>query len=135
MTNSIYFTVRATPEGQPRSRPRFGGRGFFIKRTKFWEACMYVARMWRPHEPLAGPVKVDVTFYMPRPKSVSKKETWQAKRPDIDNIAKGLLDAMTHAGFWKDDGCVAELNLRKLYACPGFEPQAHVAVHLLTEPT
>jgi Holliday junction resolvase RusA-like endonuclease len=38
-----------------------------------------------------------------------------AKRPDYDNLAKGLCDAMTKAGFWKDDGQISQALIVKVY--------------------
>ena len=35
------------------------------------------------------------------------------QRPDVDNIAKGNLDAMTRAGYWIDDSYINNLILRK----------------------
>lgn len=37
------------------------------------------------------------------------------KRPDCDNLAKGLLDAMQGV-FFKDDGQIYDLKITKLYA-------------------
>ncbi len=36
-------------------------------------------------------------------------------KPDVDNLAKQLLDAMTRMGFWEDDRQVVELAGRKRY--------------------
>lgn len=36
-----------------------------------------------------------------------------AVRPDVDNLVKGILDAMTKAGVWVDDGQVWDLRVRK----------------------
>ena len=34
-------------------------------------------------------------------------------RRDLDNLLKGLLDALTHAGLWLDDSQVADLRIRR----------------------
>ena len=36
-----------------------------------------------------------------------------ARRRDLDNLLKGLLDALTHAGLWLDDSQVADLRIRR----------------------
>ena len=36
-------------------------------------------------------------------------------RPDIDNLAKSILDGITQAGVWHDDGQVQSLIARKWY--------------------
>jgi Holliday junction resolvase RusA-like endonuclease len=42
-------------------------------------------------------------------------QVWHAKKPDCDNIAKALLDALTTLGFWTDDALVAECEIIKKY--------------------
>ena len=68
-----------------------------------------------------GPIKILVKFFMPRPAYVKKTEIWHGKRPDIDNILKGFLDAVTKAGWWLDDGQVADIRISKRYAPLGTE--------------
>lgn len=34
-------------------------------------------------------------------------------KPDVDNLAKLILDAMTKSRYWKDDNQVAELSISK----------------------
>ena len=36
-------------------------------------------------------------------------------KPDVDNLSKQLLDAMTRLRFWEDDRQVVELVARKWY--------------------
>ena len=52
--------------------------------------------------PLAGAVAVDIEAHMP-----------DRRRRDLDNLLKGLLDALTHAGLWLDDSQVADLRIRR----------------------
>lgn len=71
---------------------------------------------------LEGPLSVDCVFCVAVPKSYSKKDrenalngvTWP--RPDCDNYAKAILDAMTTVGAWQDDSQVVQLNVSKRYA-------------------
>lgn len=42
------------------------------------------------------------------------------RKRDLDNITKAVLDAMTHAGVWQDDGLIDELAIiRKGVEKPG----------------
>lgn len=73
-----------------------------------------------PPEPLEGPLALSVVWTYPYRKSDSKKtcEAWQTpcdKRPDCSNLVKAFEDAMTKAGFWNDDGQIADLRFRKYW--------------------
>lgn len=71
--------------------------------------------------PLEGPVVLAVTFTLYKPKSRPKtRPTWpEGKKDDIDKLLRAVMDAMTAAGVWKDDGQVVELTrLYKSYPLP-----------------
>jgi Holliday junction resolvase RusA-like endonuclease len=69
--------------------------------------------------PLEGPVKVGITFYLPKPKSARKGAMWPAKRPDVDKLARACLDALTQSGAIRDDAQVVMLGATKVYGLPG----------------
>ena len=62
---------------------------------------------------------LEAEFYFSYPKSTSKKHLIDGqphrKKPDADNVVKGLKDALTQAGILADDGQIAELVVRKRY--------------------
>lgn len=72
-------------------------------------------------EPLDGPLSLSLRLVYPYRKSEPKKRTKDgaelphASRPDLDNLAKGIIDALTTAAVWRDDGQIAALHLSKLY--------------------
>lgn len=77
----------------------------------------------RPAFPLEGPVAVEVTFTVRKPKSAPKRRrTFPAARPDVDKLLRGVLDAATAAGVFGDDAQVVEATARKVY--PLEHPQA-----------
>lgn len=78
-----------------------------------------------------GPVSVTVQFYLPRPKSLARKVEHHLKKPDVDKLARCLLDALTGV-LIPDDRCVVELHAAKTYSTPPAEPRADVTVHALT---
>lgn len=61
-----------------------------------------------------------ITFHIAMPKSWSKKKKklmngkFHAQRPDIDNLAKALFDAL-----YEDDSCIAKVLLTKRWAVEG----------------
>jgi crossover junction endodeoxyribonuclease RusA len=62
---------------------------------------------------------VELVFRMPVPKSRPKYLSHWAphtKRPDIDKLARAVLDALVAAGVLSDDSVVTSLMARKEYA-------------------
>ena len=83
-------------------------------------------------ETIDAPCIVSVAFYYPHTKESEKycKRTNQtyiikSTRPDLDNLAKSVLDAIVDAGVLKDDGAIVELALAKYYAA---EPKVVVDI-------
>lgn len=72
---------------------------------------------------LAGPVRADITFTMPKPVNAPKRRrTYPAVTPDMDKLERSTYDAITKSGIWEDDGRVIENHNRKVY--PGEHPDA-----------
>lgn len=72
--------------------------------------------------PIEGPVKVAVTFHLPRPKSAPKWRLWPDRKPDLDKLCRACLDALserTGAGAIRDDAQVVVLGASKEYGTPG----------------
>lgn len=89
-------------------------------------------------QPLHGPVQVTGTFTMPRPASRAD-DHWHDTRPDVDKLSRAVLDALTDALVFVDDGRVARLGpLDALYAGAAGalpEPGAVITVRELDDPT
>lgn len=78
-----------------------------------------VAQRFAPAEPWEGPIRVDLHFGIPRPKSAPKKRrVWPDKRPDLDKLTRAVFDALTYVVF-ADDSQVVELSATKDYGAPG----------------
>ena len=73
---------------------------------------------------MAGPVELALAFRMPMPKKWSKRRqtvfigTPHAGKPDADNLAKAIMDALNGVA-WHDDGQVARLGVAKAWAPAG----------------
>lgn len=69
--------------------------------------------------PLDGPVTVKIAFTVPLPRSINPaRRPWPALAGgvgDIDKLARSVLDSLTEAGVWHDDGQVVELTASKHY--------------------
>jgi len=69
-----------------------------------------------------GPVVVTATFTLPRPKSAVKARWAPDRKPDLDKLARSLLDALTAGGAVADDAQVVTLAVSKVYAVGGNVP-------------
>jgi len=64
--------------------------------------------------PLLGPVTLHCTFYMPRPKSVSRQ--YPNTMPDLDKLLRGISDSLEIAGAVSNDGQIVSIVADKVYA-------------------
>lgn len=66
-------------------------------------------------DPLTGPLQLEVTFVLPRPKTAPKRRTQPEVKPDLDKLLRALGDALTLTGAWIDDGQVTRIAASKIY--------------------
>lgn len=83
----------------PQGSKKYLGNGIMVessKAVKPWRVDVaWAAREVFP-APFDGPVRLELGFVMPRPKNAPKKSTPAAvKRPDLDKLARAVLDAIT----------------------------------------
>ena len=76
--------------------------------------------------PIRGPVRIELTFILPRPKYMmwKKKPTPRVphtKTPDTDNLTKNVKDALKQVA-WADDSLVYDEHSRKFIASGGEAP-------------
>lgn len=76
--------------------------------------------------PFGGPVYVSLKFTVLRAKSHYRTgrytsqlkpgaAKWPASQPDLDKLARAVLDGLTAGGAWKDDSQVVVLAAEKCY--------------------
>ncbi len=117
---SLFVAGEPVAQGSMRGFTRPGGKVGMTssnERTlKPWRAVLSAALQDAVDEVLTGPVAVTLTFLLRRPKSVSvRKRPYPHVRPDIDKLARAVLDAMTGTMI-ADDSQVISLILSKHYA-------------------
>lgn len=96
--------------------------------------------------PLQGPATEDFTlpfvdcrllvtlrFNMPKPKGYPARVVHHTKKPDVDNLSKGVLDGLVKGRIMADDNAVTDLVILKRYVEPG-HPEG-VEVDLTAVPT
>jgi len=129
------------PIAQPRQK--FSARGGFArayvdKKHPIWGFKQAVRDAVDGYEKFEeGPLEVTIWCYFQRPNShykIRKKVVseflkpsapkWMEKTPDLDNLGKGVLDALNpdpkgkgdYPGFYPDDKFVVDLHVHKRYA-------------------
>ena len=85
---------------------------------------------WLPVE--AHPVAVELWFVMPRPLRL-KTTVPHIRRPDVDKLARAVLDGITGIVL-TDDSLVTELLARKRTAEPDETPGVHIRVKTKAQP-
>lgn len=116
-------------EGEPKAQPR--PRAFSRKTATAiitrmydpgtsdgWKGCVMRALKDYANREIAGAVRIDLSFFMPRPKYMLTKkfpdhELWHTKKPDRDNLEKAVLDALKDIKVLSDDCIVVDGRLRK----------------------
>ncbi len=74
----------------------------------------HVAGEWQ-RPPYEGPLQVQIVVRLQKPASKPKKRPcWPTGKPDSDNYAKLLLDALNGV-VWRDDSQVCRLFVEKVY--------------------
>jgi crossover junction endodeoxyribonuclease RusA len=118
----VIIVVRGIPA--PQGSKRHVGNGRMVESSKAvgpWrEAVRAETQQAMNHTvPSEGPVAVFINFYLPRPKSLPRKTTHHIKQPDLDKLARAVLDGLTAGGAWLDDAQVVRLQAQKNYAGGG----------------
>jgi Holliday junction resolvase RusA-like endonuclease len=79
-----------------------------------------------------GAIAVAITFSLPRPVSLPRRVLHHTKAPDLDKLARAVLDGLQGVLF-ANDAAVVSLAAKKLYAPTGTAPSALVTVTEETE--
>ena len=152
----ISFTVYGSPIAQPRQRHTplmkagkpvigWGGRPVVVNYTpktapaNQWKTdikngallARKGAALWE------GPVRMNLIFYLPRPKSLCRKKdpdgpVYHAGVKDIDNLYKAVADALEKI-IYRDDGQIAEVLIAKFYHEKDRGPRAEISLWQIGE--
>ena len=119
----LFFLVdgNPTPQGSKTAYVR-GGRAVLVEANKklpAWREAVTLAARLAMHnteqvEPFDTPLRIAVTFFMPKP-AKPKWSIFPASKPDLDKLIRGVLDSLTKAGTIKDDALVVEILAKKLW--------------------
>lgn len=140
----ISFEVPGVPNSQPRQRHA-------LRRTKAGKTFIHnytdekhpvntykaVVRLccksaMRSIELMSGPVEMQLLFVFPRSKAQTTKNKPMhrlphAKKPDLDNLEKAILDALNGVA-WVDDSQVCKVLKEKIIAAGDEQPRTIVRI-------
>lgn len=142
MTAPVTFHVHGAPVQQGSTKGFVNKRSGRVQIThdnkaplKSWRQDVAACAAEAGVVQLEGPVRVEATFRFVRPASVTaKKRPLPEVKPDLDKLARALLDALTGIAY-RDDAQVVALDVQKLYADqPGLSCTIGHAVAMIVEP-
>ncbi len=119
----IEVFINGIPKAQPRTRATIRGKhaGVYDPGTaNEWKNTVKAAFGRYTGLRLEGPLALDITFYLPRPKRLCRKKDPDdpiphTAKPDRDNLDKAVLDALTDIQVWGDDKQVFSGKIEKYY--------------------
>ena len=137
MAQKFVLNIPGKPIG--KARPRVTRRGITYtpkptaEREKLVRACF--AEKYGGETPLEGPISASVIAVYPVPVSASaakKREMYGGAvlpltRPDVDNVAKLILDALNGRAYI-DDSQIVSLTVSKRYAGEGEDAHTEVSI-------
>ncbi len=136
---SLHFTIPGRPTAWQRSVTSKGVRYTPPDMRAAQKAIGQLARIaMGPMQPMTGPLRLEVLAVYAIPKSwkpaqqeaAREGRIWKAGVPDIDNIAKQILDSLNGIAYG-DDAQVVQLSAGKLYGSP---ERTEVRVTILDAP-
>lgn len=124
----VSFVIPGPPKG--KARPQFSRAGNYVRtytpeKTRKYEELI----QWAYRQARGGkfekdvPIDIRVFAYYPIPESTSKKKRGAmidqiirpTKKPDADNVAKCVMDALNTVAY-HDDSQVVDFQFRKFYS-------------------
>jgi Holliday junction resolvase RusA-like endonuclease len=142
--NYVVFSIPGEPvaKGRPRATTINGSaRMYTPKKTGVYEgrAALFASQAMAGRPLMDGPLALSFTavFQVPKSWSIKRKTAnrikaeYVTKKPDVDNLAKIIGDALNGV-TWTDDSQVVELrSCTKVY---GDEPRVEVTIERLGAP-
>ena len=141
MLELAFLTIDGEPI--PKGRPRFRVMGKFVqaytpaKTKKEEQRIREEIKKQFIRKPFSYPIAVDIDFFFTIPKTYfrSKKKIqeladnyyYHTSRPDCDNLAKLVLDAMNGL-VYEDDKQIFGLRIVKMYAPPGRDARTEIRI-------
>ena len=121
----ISFFVPGIPA--PQGSKTYLGHGRMVessKRVKPWRADIRAAALQMVRQPVAGPIRLDLHFVMPRPKShygtgrnadklKPSAPASHVQKPDLDKLVRAVGDALTGVAYVDDSQIVGGAHMKR----------------------
>tara|TARA_B100000519_G_C14253440_1_gene443716 strand:- start:1409 stop:1858 length:450 start_codon:yes stop_codon:yes gene_type:complete len=141
MIKQFSMTLPGNPIAKGRPRLTKWGRAYTPKKTKeatektkaqITRALHFLRSASGLEFPLLGPIRVDINFYLHRPKNMyRKKDSPEAiphiKRPDLDNLIKQINDCINGI-IVGDDSQITTIAASKFFTEKEIEPRTEITV-------
>jgi len=101
------------------------------KKLKSWvNAISWQAREQAPGEPSQAAIDLTITFNLPQ--ASNNKKTYPTIKPDLDKLARAVLDALTGIIYY-DDSQVIRLECNKAWAATDDTPGCEIEIREATK--
>lgn len=130
----MQVVIRAFGRPAPQGSKRHVGNGVMVEASKYvepWRKAVALAakNVWQDRKPLQGPVIVDITFWVEKPKTVNREFATQTA--DVDKLSRAILDSISLPKFCQvieNDSNVVGLRVTKVWATDLELPGAEIVV-------
>jgi Holliday junction resolvase RusA-like endonuclease len=127
---------------RPRAAPSASGKPIFFEaaKVKTWrQTIRLIAQEAMKDRPMLGgtpknkiPLIAIINFYVPRPGRLYRKKDPEtiipmASRPDVENVYKGIADALQGIVYY-DDALIASAHINKYYHEKAGKPRTTVEI-------
>jgi Holliday junction resolvase RusA-like endonuclease len=138
----MLIIVKGKPKALKRHRHRSNGFTYDPSskdKKKFAAKAEYA----KPDKILEGALRMQIVFYMPRPKKDFRTGRhsgrlkqgvayWHTYTPDLDNMEKFVGDSLEGI-FYKNDSQIAQMQSEKIYCNPGEETRTEINITQIDE--
>lgn len=117
----LFFPIEPKPKGRPRFTRQ--GHAYTPDTTRAYESAIRLYYKDNTDDFYESAISIRLTFFMPIPKSATKKmktamesgEVKHTKKPDTDNMVKAFTDAIMGVAF-EDDSLITKIYAEKKYS-------------------
>jgi Holliday junction resolvase RusA-like endonuclease len=119
----LKYSFDLNVEPKPQQRPRLYGKRVYDPSKEYKSSLKVQLRSQFLWDIIDSPIFLKLVFRMPIPKTTTKArmkailngEIFYTKRPDIDNLAKAVLDSLNGV-IIEDDSQIYGLRAEKVYS-------------------